>query len=107
MQTFKEYLIEHCKTGKYFMPFNKLQLEILRELYNTYLVGKIEGFDKNSYGNTELFMLYYDKLPMALKILGDILCKYIPNEKTLIHTGYDVKRWAKKLFELLRKNENI
>lgn len=103
-----QVIVEHCKTGRYFGPFNMLQVKILKSMYIDYLKDRVEGFTGNSISNdSELVMAYFDNLPTSLRLLGDVLCKYIPDEKVLKHTGTDIKRWAKELFNLLKKNDDI
>jgi len=109
MKTFKQYIEEHCKTGKYFGPFNMLQIKILDRLYYNHLKDKVDGFgDENILSNSDLITMFFNKLPDALTVLGGVLCRRIPDEKTLRYTGTDLNVWALELFELLRnKNENI
>ena len=97
-------VIEHCKVAPYFKPFNLLQLKILKTLYYKYLKDKVTGFDnENITSDSDIFMMFFDKLPEALHLLGDVMCKHIPDEKTIRYKGSDVKNWATELYTLLNK----
>jgi hypothetical protein len=103
METFKQYFTEHCKTGEYFGPFNVLQKDILRTLYFDHLKDRVERFDgEHITDDSSLIMTYIDMLPGIFPILGDKLCKHIPDEKTIDHTEGDVKKWADALFRVIK-----
>lgn len=107
MITFKQYLAEHCKRGEYFKPFNLLQIKILRSLYDNFLVPNEPEFsDLNVDTDEQLVNMYFDRRYDALSLLGDVLCKYIPDEKTVNHTKNDVDRWASQLYKLIRTTDN-
>jgi len=97
---------EHCKEGVYFRPFNMLQIDILADLYRKHLENVVSGFEDIE-TKSNLIAAYFDNLPKALYILGDILCKRIPNSKVLVHTKSDVDKWSEKLFDMLVKNGEL
>jgi len=61
----------------------------------------------NITSDSDLIMMYFEKLPDTLKLLGDVLCKYIPDEKTLSYSGNDIDRWTSELFGLLKKSGKV
>lgn len=108
MITFKEHLKEHCKKGEYFKAFNYLQVKILRALYENHLKDRVEGFgDFIITSNSELLMMFFENLPTALSLLGDVMCPHIPDEKTLKHSTNDVNAWGEDLYNLLKNHEDI
>ena len=85
-----------------------LQVKILKALYYNHLKDKVEGFgDEVISSDQDIVYMYFDNLPDSLKLLGDVLCKHIPNEKTLRYSQNDVNMWAGQLLELLKKNGNL
>lgn len=108
MKTFKEYFEEHCKMGPYFKPFNILQTKILKSLYLRHLAGRVPIFSKRNITTmSELMLTYYEKYPDILKILGNVICKLIPNEKTLDYTTNDVDKWADELYSMVKTGEYV
>ena len=107
MITFKQYFTEHCKTKEYFAPFNTLQIKILRSLYDNILRKTIPEYaDLEILNDDKLLMFYYQEMIIALRLLGDVLCKQIPNERVMKYSQNDVDRWAEKLYSMMEsKNE--
>lgn len=98
VETYEAPVMEHCKVGEYYGPFNALQTKILREFYEKYL-RKLKEYDFGHLDNTPMMMMFIDKFEFILKYMGEDLCKEIPDEKTLKYTGNDIKMWARKLFD--------
>jgi len=99
-------VLEHCKTGDYFRAFNMLQAKILRSVYENYLRSHVKDADFGEIKtDSEIIMIFIDNYPSAIKLLGDVLCKKIPNEKVIRHSMNDVDVWATKLFYMMKEND--
>ena len=95
-------LVEHCKTDEYFLPFNMLQYDILKYVYEKYLENTPGFEDVEINGRSDIIMMYATKIPNTLKLLGDDLCREISNEETVAHTYNDIKRWGDTLFQMMQ-----
>jgi hypothetical protein len=90
---------EHCKVGKYFAPFNNLQVKILDRLYFNHIKDVVEGFDDDHIKNIDqLLDAYIEYLYPVVSYLGDVMCKKISNYKTINYTTNDIDRWASMLY---------
>jgi hypothetical protein len=99
-------ILEHCKTGSYFGPYNMLQVKILMSLYNNFLRGNVEGYDHGVINDpSQVIMMFVEIDSDVFRLVGDVLCKNIPNEKTINYTQNDVDRWAHDLFKMMKVND--
>jgi len=97
--------MEHCKTGEYFGPFTQLQTKILKSMYNNILSKQEKYMYFNVYDDNTVINFYFSELPIVFQLLGDVLCKTIPDFKTMTHSQDDVDAWARTLYKMWRKNE--
>jgi len=54
----------------------------------------------------KLLMMYFEHIPDALRLLGDVLCKEISDYQVLNHSGDDVNKWADKLYKMIVDQAN-
>ena len=97
-----EYVLEHCKRGEFFVPYNILQIKILSVMYNKYLRGKTQPPINNL---DDIINLFVERMPSIFEVLGDKLCYTIPNYKTKNYTEEDLNRWAKQLISMINYRE--
>lgn len=99
MISFKEYIVEHCKTGALFNPFNKLETDVFLALYDKLYPG-----EENIRPGLKIMRIM--RHTTAGQILGDVMCKKISNERVVNYSQQDVDIWAEELAQRI-KNEKF